>query len=206
MIPKPLPQQPLLVVLLLATVPCFIAAPRKRDLDWIDPATPEEAQTILGMNNRTLSLVFSDEFFDESRSFHDGADTRWTSEDRPGVTNAGLQYYNSSHVLTRAGELVIQTSRRDATWTEYDPHNGYEMEYSRFYQSGMLTTWNKFCFTSGVIEISFQLPGAALRGGLWPAFWVRKRLTTIKELTIPFQRSLTSSYISVWSVPCLIAS
>ena len=147
--------------------------------EWVDPSTPTNARTTTGMGGRTLSLVFSDEFLDPGRSFHDGADTRWTAEDRPGVTNAGLQYYNSSHVLTENGNLVIQTSRTDAQWKEYDPNNGQEYEFSRFYQSGMLTTWNKFCFTSGVIEISFQLPGAALQGGLWPAFWVRINLVVV---------------------------
>ncbi|KAL7561448.1 hypothetical protein ACA910_020271 [Epithemia clementina (nom. ined.)] len=140
--------------------------------NWVDPSTPSSARTITGMNDRTLTLVFSDEFVDVGRSFADGHDTRWTSEDRPGVTNAGLQYYNSSHVTTSDGLLRIRTTRQDADWTEYDPNDGTVYNFSRWYQSGMVTTWNKFCFTSGVMEISFQLPGAALRGGLWPAFWM----------------------------------
>ena len=28
------------------------------------------------------------------------------------------------------------------------------------YKSGMLQSWNKFCFSSGYIEISAQLPGS----------------------------------------------
>lgn len=27
------------------------------------------------------------------------------------------------------------------------------------YQSGMLTSWNKFCFTGGYIEVNVSLPG-----------------------------------------------
>ena len=138
---------------------------------WIDPQTPDEAQKTVGMGGRTLSLVFSDEFEDSNRHFQDGSDTRWTAEDRPGTTNAALHYYNSSHVTTSNGKLVIETTRQDSVYTEHDP-NGWLQTFKRDYQTGMVSTWNKFCFTSGMIEISFQLPGDAKRGGLWPAFWV----------------------------------
>jgi beta-glucanase (GH16 family) len=79
---------------------------------WIDPATPSYAQTAIGMDNRELSLVFSDEFDDDGRAFHDGSDTRWTAEDRPATVNGALNYYNSSRVRTRSGNLVIETMRR----------------------------------------------------------------------------------------------
>lgn len=138
---------------------------------WVDPETPASARSTVGMDGRALSLVFSDEFEDVGRVFQDGADTRWTSEDRPGTTNEGLHYYNSSHVKTSAGKLVIETAREDVTYEEHDP-NGFLQTFQRDYVSGMVSTWNKFCFTSGMIEISFQLPGDPQRGGLWPAFWV----------------------------------
>lgn len=140
---------------------------------WIDPATPSRARTTTGMGDRRLSLVFSDEFVDDGRSFRDGSDTRWTAEDRPATTNAALHYYNSSKVTTRSGNLIIETTSEDAAWIEHD-ETGKEYSFTRDYQSGMLTTWNKFCFTSGMVEISFQLPGKPNRGGLWPAFWVRE--------------------------------
>lgn len=164
------------VVLLTQTPITQGAATTKEKDDWIDPATPASARTVSGyMGNRRLSLVFSDEFEDEKRPFRDGSDTRWTSEDRPAEVNAALQYYNSSHVTTKNGNLVIQTSRTKAQWIEHNIERGYPMNFSRPYTSAMVTTWNKFCFTSGMIEIAFQLPGKPLRGGLWPAFWVRVR-------------------------------
>ena len=152
----------------------FLRVASQNEFGWIDPETPLSAHSTQGMSNRELTLVFSDEFNDEQRSFQDGTDTRWTSEDRPAVVNEALQYYNSSHVTTHNGVLKIETTRSNANWTEYDPNTGEQYEFSRLYQSGMLTTWNKFCFTSGMIEISFQLPGKPFEGGLWPAFWVRK--------------------------------
>lgn len=35
----------------------------------------------------------------------------------------------------------------------------------------MLQSWNKFCFTTGIIEVSVSLPGDAETPGLWPAIW-----------------------------------
>ena len=39
-------------------------------------------------------------------------------------------------------------------------------------QTAMIQTWNKFCFTGGVLELSIKLPGHAYSGGLWPAAWL----------------------------------
>ena len=33
-------------------------------------------------------------------------------------------------------------------------------------------SWNKFCFTGGIVEVSASLPGDAHIGGLWPAIWL----------------------------------
>lgn len=33
---------------------------------------------------------------------------------------------------------------------------------------GMLTSWNKFCFTTGYIEVSVSMPGSPKAPGLWP--------------------------------------
>lgn len=159
----------------LATIVAFsllLPVHSQNEAAWVDPETPLSARATKGMGNRDLTIVFSDEFNDPQRSFQDGADTRWTAEDRPAVVNEAMQYYNSSHVTTRNGVLAIETSRSNANWTEYDPNTGKVYEFSRLYQSGMLTSWNKFCFTSGMIEVSFQLPGDPFEGGLWPAFWV----------------------------------
>jgi beta-glucanase (GH16 family) len=46
----------------------------------------------------------------------------------------------------------------------------------RPYATPMLQTWNKFCFTEGVLEMSAQLPGIVTQPGLWPAFWVMGNL------------------------------
>lgn len=44
------------------------------------------------------------------------------------------------------------------------------------YTSGMIQTWNKFCYTGGVIDFSVKLPGPFNSSGLWPAVWLMGNL------------------------------
>jgi beta-glucanase (GH16 family) len=44
------------------------------------------------------------------------------------------------------------------------------------YKSAMLQTWNKFCFTGGLILSSVMLPGSNQVSGLWPAVWTMGNL------------------------------
>lgn len=41
---------------------------------------------------------------------------------------------------------------------------------------GMLQSWNKFCFTTGYIEISVSIAGDGKTPGLWPAAWTMANL------------------------------
>lgn len=36
------------------------------------------------------------------------------------------------------------------------------------YMSGMLTGWNKLCFTTGYVEVAISLPGTPTGAGFWP--------------------------------------
>ena len=40
----------------------------------------------------------------------------------------------------------------------------------------MLTSWNKFCFTTGYIEVSVSLPGSSDVAGFWPGIWTMGNL------------------------------
>lgn len=42
--------------------------------------------------------------------------------------------------------------------------------------SGMLQSWNKFCFTGGYIDFGIQLPGDAQSSGYWAAAWLMGNL------------------------------
>ena len=70
--------------------------------------------------------------------------------------------YDPEAITTKDGYLQI-------TLSEKETHN-------LDYQGGMLSTWNKFCFTGGLVEASVMLPGANNVAGLWPAIWAMGNL------------------------------
>jgi len=39
------------------------------------------------------------------------------------------------------------------------------------FMSGMLQSWNKFCFNTGYVEVSVSMPGSPSAPGLWPGAW-----------------------------------
>ena len=49
-------------------------------------------------------------------------------------------------------------------------------DHNMNYTSGMMTSWNKFCFTGGLIVANVSLPGANDVAGLWPAMWTMGNL------------------------------
>ena len=53
--------------------------------------------------------------------------------------------YDPSAITTKDGYLAI-------TLSEKETHN-------LSYQGGMMSTWNKFCFTGGLLEVNVSLPG-----------------------------------------------
>jgi hypothetical protein len=73
-----------------------------------------------------------------------------------------LEWYDPAALTTKDGALEITLSRKDT-------HN-------LNFQSGMMSTWNKFCFTGGLVEVSVVLPGANNVAGFWPAIWAMGNL------------------------------
>jgi beta-glucanase (GH16 family) len=118
------------------------------------------------------TLVMSDEFNVPGRSFADGSDPIWTAMDKNDYTNNALHYYSPSHAATTGGNLDIKTTAEKTTVVGFDDDKGESMKVSKNFKSAMLQSWNKFCFTGGIIEASVELPGSSDIGGLWPAFWI----------------------------------
>ena len=58
---------------------------------------------------------------------------------------ADQAWYDPSQITTKDGKLSILVENVDDGGLQY--------------RSGMLQSWNKFCFTSGYIEVSMTLPG-----------------------------------------------
>mmetsp|Transcript_1013 Transcript_1013/g.1243 ORF Transcript_1013/g.1243 Transcript_1013/m.1243 type:complete len:717 (-) Transcript_1013:97-2247(-) len=133
----------------------------------LSPTTKEDPD-----DERIYHLIMSDEFNLDGRSFDDGHDPIWTALDKNDYTNGALHYYSPDNVETANGELLIKTEAKDITFVGFNDTAGKHQESTKHFKSAMLQTWNKFCFTGGIVEAEIQLPGKHDVGGLWPAFWL----------------------------------
>jgi beta-glucanase (GH16 family) len=120
----------------------------------------------------------SDEFNVPNRTFKDGHDPVWTaldkSDDDSSSAGGGSQhFYNSSFITTtQDGRLKITAIAGKTEWDRYDHLNKTWKHQTSYFKSGMLQSWEKFCFTGGIVEVDVQLPGDPYIGGIWPAVWM----------------------------------
>ena len=111
-----------------------------------------------------FTLVMSDEFNVPGRSFTDGSDPTWTAMDKNDYTNNALHYYSPSRVTTSKGSLDIKTTAERTEVVGFDDEKGEREKVDKNFKSAMLQSWNKFCFTGGIIEVR------EFRGLLGPRF------------------------------------
>ncbi|KAJ7705330.1 beta-glucan synthesis-associated protein [Mycena rosella] len=129
----------------------------------IDLDTPSDAYTIASLySGKEMKLVFSDEFNTDGRTFYPGDDPYWEAVDLHYWGTNNLEWYDPAAITTGNGSLLITLSAK--------PTHGLN------YQGGLLTTWNKFCFTGGLVVAAVTLPGNNNIHGLWPAFWTMGNL------------------------------
>lgn len=136
--------------------------------------------TIRRHDGKVLQLRASDEYNKDGRGFGPGEDDWFVAIDKPDDTNQAIQFYNSSkeYVTTKDGALTISTravKTNYTVWVEDRDFNGSKT-MTKNYTSGMVQSWNKFCFTGGVLEMRIQLPGHVDSGGIWPAAWLMGNL------------------------------
>ncbi|KAF8527506.1 glycoside hydrolase family 16 protein [Hysterangium stoloniferum] len=125
----------------------------------IDPDTPNEALTRVGLtDNKQYHLAFSDEFNTDGRTFYPGDDPFWEAVDLHYWPTGDLEWYSPDAITTKGGKLVIQMTE--------------QLNHDLNFQSGMLQSWNKFCFTTGIVEVSVSLPGSGNVPGFWPGVWM----------------------------------
>ncbi|OMH82812.1 putative beta-glucan synthesis-associated protein [Zancudomyces culisetae] len=124
----------------------------------IDPDTPESGKTFTASTGEVWKLVFSDEFNKDGRSFEPGKDKVWVSQDYFYWPTNDLEYYSPKNVKTSKGSLVL-------TMEEKSTDGGHN------FTSGMVSSWNKFCFQGGYIEVNVSFPGNGRVSGYWPAVW-----------------------------------
>ncbi|WVQ81378.1 hypothetical protein IAT38_003502 [Cryptococcus sp. DSM 104549] len=129
----------------------------------VDPETPAEAYKWTSMETgEQWDLVFSDEFNDEGRTFFDGDDPYWEAVDLHYWQTNNLEWYDPGRITTKNGKLVITLDKI--------ANRGLNFE------GGMMSSWNRFCFTGGYIEVAVSLPGRSDVPGLWPAVWTMGNL------------------------------
>lgn len=129
----------------------------------IDPDTPmEERNRTRFRDGKPMKLVFSDEFNVPGRSFYPGEDPFWQAEDLHYWQTENYEWYDPETITTQGGDLVITLSEK--------PERGLN------FRGGLLSSWNKFCFTGGYLEVRLQLPGVNNASGLWPAVWTMGNL------------------------------
>lgn len=129
----------------------------------IDLDTPREAYLKSSWNGGPdMELVFSDEFNLPGRTFWPGDDPYWEAVDLHYWQTKNLEWYGPGAVVTRDGYLEVTLSRT--------------ANHNLSFQGGMVSTWNKFCFTGGYIEANVSLPGLPNVTGLWPAIWTMGNL------------------------------
>lgn len=135
--------------------------------------TPSSSPSKQPTSSVTYDLIMSDEFNAAGRTFEDGSDPKWTAINKNDYTNGGLHYYSNKNAkVNDDGELVISTTDEDTEILGYNDKKGEKEVVTKHFRSAMMQTWNKFCFTGGIIEAEIQLPGRHNIGGLWPAFWM----------------------------------
>ena len=150
----------------------FLCIFNKVHSSWIDPDTKKEDYQRKSFSDGLIyDLVMSDEFNKEGRSFKNGDDPAWTGIDKSDddQTSSGrksLHFYNATQITTHNGSLVITTDTQDTKWKGWNPFKKKYEQMSRHFRSGMLQSWNKFCYTGGILEIDIQFPGRHDVGGI----------------------------------------
>lgn len=140
-----------------------IQVPDIGNFGLIDADTPEDAYTFTSWRDGSeWQLVFSDEFETEGRTFYSGDDPYWEAVDMHYWSTNNMEWYDPAAVTTANGSLQITLSKKET----------HDLDY----QGGMVSTWNKFCFTGGYLSASVQLPGISNVVGLWPAVWAMGNL------------------------------
>jgi len=160
-------------------VAMLVLASHKVSGGFIDMDTPIAARTTRSLiDGSVYNLVMSDEFNTPGRTFKDGHDPIWTAldksdDDSSSAGGGSLQFYNSSFVTTTPdGMLKIKAAVGKTEWNRYDHVKKEWKNEKSYFNSGMMQSWEKFCFTGGIVEIDIMFPGEAFIGGLWPAVWM----------------------------------
>ncbi|PPQ73668.1 hypothetical protein CVT26_010760 [Gymnopilus dilepis] len=110
-----------------------------------------------------------------------GDDPFWEAVDLWYGSTGDLEWYDPQQVTTRDGALIITMDSTSTTQAGLTPNSTAPFtqadNHGLDYRSGMLQSWNKFCFTTGYIEVSVTFPGPDQNTqGYWPGAWTMGNL------------------------------
>ena len=158
----------------------------------IDTDTPQSEYTYSDfVSGKQWQLIFSDEFNVEGRTFYPGDDPYWEAVDLHYWQTNNMEWYDPAAITTRNGSLEITLERKET--------------HDLNFQGGMMSTWNKFCFTGGLVETSVMLPGFNNVQGLWPAVWAMGNLGRA-GYGATLEGMVRSSFLFCCCLHCLILS
>ena len=106
-------------------------------------------------------LVWSDEFNTDGRTFYPGDDPFWEAEDLHYWGTNNMEWYspgmsvrsNKRHLFNRFSVVDAITTKDGYLSIQLDKKPSHDLKY----EGGLLTSWNKFCFTGGLIEGGLNL-------------------------------------------------
>lgn len=168
---------------------------------WVDLDTPKSAQRIKSSRGEIWELTFSDEFNDEGRDFAPGKDHIWTSIEMADGVNAAMGWYSRNATTIekeKDGRGVLQIKISEAK-IDFQAFNAFArppryVNNTMYYRTGMIQSWNKFCYQGGLIEVSAKMPGVLTSHNpdlkknkreivsgpnyyfVWPAMWTMGNL------------------------------
>jgi beta-glucanase (GH16 family) len=69
------------------------------------------------------------------------------------VQTNNMEWYDPAAITTKGGKLHITLRKKETHGLKYE--------------GGLMSSWNKFCFTGGILEAAVTLPGTNNIVGLW---------------------------------------
>lgn len=95
--------------------------PEMGNYGLIDLDTPEDAYTFSSWRDGTAwTLVFSDEFEQEGRTFYPGEDAYWEAVDLHYWSTNNLEWYSPDAITTENGSLKISLSAKENHGLDYE--------------------------------------------------------------------------------------
>ncbi|KAF9416130.1 hypothetical protein BGZ94_010299 [Podila epigama] len=160
----------------------------------IDPETPLDMRTKMAYDGAMWSLVFSDEFNQDNRSFGPGDDPFWEAVSLETTTTGLLEQYIPGAIRTNAGRLEITVDRTPTPPAQHARDQKHQMgDRSQWtFSSGMLQSWNKLCVQGALVEVAVSLPGNLSFPGLKPRVFLLGNLDSLDN-NFAMARDQTSS-------------